>query len=76
MYLLVRWKLQRLNVPAPDSDQVSEVILEFGAGALDLNPGADEALISGTATYNVAEFEPKSDMWMARGLKSHSRSMI
>ena len=34
-------------------------ILEFGAGALDLNPGADEALISGTATYNVAEFEPR-----------------
>lgn len=47
-----------IEVPAPDSDQVSEVILEFGAGALDLNPGADEALVSGTATYNVAEFEP------------------
>jgi len=48
-----------IDVPAPDTDQVSEIVLEFGAGALDLNPGADEALISGTATYNVAEFEPE-----------------
>jgi hypothetical protein len=48
-----------IDVPEPDTDQISEIILEFGAGALDLNPGADDALISGTAVYNVAEFEPK-----------------
>jgi hypothetical protein len=55
-----------IDIPVPDPDQVSKIVLEFGAGALDLNPGADEALISGTATYNVAEFEPKVTLEGAR----------
>lgn len=49
-----------IDVPAPEeSDEIAEVVLKFGAGQLDLNPGTDEALISGTAKYNVEEFEPK-----------------
>jgi hypothetical protein len=48
-----------IDVPELDSDQIAEVILEFGAGSLDLSPGAEDALISGTATYNVAQFEPR-----------------
>jgi hypothetical protein len=49
-----------IDVPAPEeSDEIDEVVLKFGAGQLDLNPGTDEALISGTAKYNVEEFEPK-----------------
>jgi hypothetical protein len=48
-----------IEVPQPDADQISEVILEFGAGELNLSPGADDALISGRATYNVSEFEPR-----------------
>ena len=48
-----------IEVPPPDSSQVSEVRLEFGAGELNLSPGSDEYLVSGTATYNVDEFEPR-----------------
>ena len=48
-----------IEVPPPDSTDISEVRLEFGAGELNINPGSDEYLVSGTATYNVEEFEPK-----------------
>ncbi|HUV27907.1 MAG TPA: toast rack family protein [Anaerolineales bacterium] len=48
-----------IEVPAPDSDEVVKVKLEFGAGELNISPGAGESSVSGTATYNVEEFEPK-----------------
>ncbi len=48
-----------IEVTPPDSNEVSEVRLEFGAGELNLSPGSDEYLVSGTATYNVDEFEPR-----------------
>jgi len=48
-----------IEVPVPDSDEVSKVSFEFGIGELNLSPGADGLLVSGTATYNVEEFEPK-----------------
>ncbi|MBE9473775.1 MAG: hypothetical protein IMY85_02725 [Chloroflexi bacterium] len=48
-----------IEVPVPDSDEVSRVSIEFGAGELNLSPGADGLLVSGTATYNVDEFKPK-----------------
>ena len=52
-------KTFEIEVPAPGSDQVSKVNLEFGAGELNLSPGAGGLLVSGTATYNVDEVEPK-----------------
>lgn len=45
-----------INVPYPDSEEVN-LKLSFGAGELNLSPGANE-LLDGTATYNYAEFEP------------------
>lgn len=48
-----------IEVPPPESDQVTRVKLEFGAGELDIVPGTGESLVSGTATYNVKEFEPE-----------------
>lgn len=48
-----------IEIPAPDSEQVTEVKLEFGAGELNINPGDSDYLVSGTATYNVEEFEPE-----------------
>ena len=48
-----------IEVPAPDSNQVTEVKLEFGAGELNITPGDSEYLVSGSATYNVEEFEPE-----------------
>jgi len=41
-----------------DKQAIAEVTLKFGAGNLDLQPGAVSELISGTATYNVADFKP------------------
>ncbi|MFZ5819585.1 MAG: toast rack family protein [Chloroflexota bacterium] len=32
--------------------------LSFGAGDLRLSPGAEDALVQGTATYNIADFKP------------------
>jgi hypothetical protein len=47
-----------INVPLPtDAAQTVDLSLAFGAGILKLHPGAD-ALVSGTATYNVSDFKP------------------
>lgn len=48
-----------IEVPAPDSNEVSDVKLEFGAGELNISSTDSESLVSGTATYNVVEFEPE-----------------
>ena len=42
--------------PDPDADSV-DVEIAFGAGELFIDPGA-AALIEGTATYNVEDFQP------------------
>lgn len=47
-----------IDIPQPFAGEVSEISLEFGAGELYLSPGSGESLVSGTATYNVEEFEP------------------
>lgn len=43
--------------PAPEADIV-DVEIAFGAGELFINPGAD-ALIEGSAIYNVEDFRPE-----------------
>jgi len=48
-----------IEIPAPDSEQVTEVKLEFGVGELNIDPDDSDYLVSGTATYNVEEFEPE-----------------
>jgi len=48
-----------IEVPAPDSDEVTDVKLEFGAGELNISSTDSESLVSGTATYNVVEFKPE-----------------
>jgi hypothetical protein len=50
---------ENINVPLPSDPQaVTDVTLNFAAGTLKLQPGAEGALVSGTATYNVADFKP------------------
>ena len=50
---------EEIYVPRPDAS-VSQLTLVFGAGDLKINPGAgDEALVYGTAKYNVPEFAPQ-----------------
>lgn len=49
------------NIKVPflaDTQATADVTLNFGAGNLSLQPGAVSELISGTATYNVADFKP------------------
>ena len=48
-----------LFVAKPDGKSVQDVALSFGAGELNLMPGAQKGLIEGTATYNVPDFKPK-----------------
>jgi hypothetical protein len=50
--------VEEIVVEAPaDPEQTSHLSLAFGAGTLKLNPGSD-SLVSGTATFNVADFDP------------------
>jgi hypothetical protein len=49
---------EEINIPAPQAETV-DLSLTFGAGELNIQPGAETALVSGTATYNVADFKPK-----------------
>jgi hypothetical protein len=47
-----------IKVAVPEADEV-RLRLSFGVGKLELSPGAEDALVSGTATYNISDFEPK-----------------
>ncbi len=48
----------QINVPVPTGVTGSvDLSLAFGAGKLNLQPGSAE-LVSGTATYNIADFKP------------------
>jgi hypothetical protein len=49
----------QINVSLPaDTSKAVDLTLDFGAGKLDLHPGSS-ALVTGTATYNVADFKPE-----------------
>jgi len=49
---------EEINVSTPSSSSAN-VKINFGAGKLNLAPGAADALVSGTATYNVPELKPQ-----------------
>ncbi len=48
-----------LFVAKPETEAAQDVQLSFGAGELNLEPGAQKGLIEGTAIYNVADFKPQ-----------------
>lgn len=48
-----------INVPIPNPGETSEVVISFGAGKLFINPSTDQALISGSAIYNVDTLKPE-----------------
>lgn len=52
---------ETIEIPAPDSHSIS-LILNFGAGELALKPGIGSTLVSGSATYNLPEFKPISNI--------------
>ena len=48
-----------INIPfLADKQAIADVTLNFGAGKLNLQPGATGELMKGTAMYNVADFKP------------------
>lgn len=46
-------------VSLPDTGDPVDVMLSFGAGVLDIRPGAEDALIAGTARYNIDDLKPE-----------------
>ena len=42
-----------------DNQAIADVTMNFGAGKLNLQPGATGVLLKGTAMYNVADFKPE-----------------
>jgi hypothetical protein len=48
-----------LAVPVPAEAGDVELTLAFGMGEMTLTPGAASDLVSGVATYNVADFKPE-----------------
>lgn len=49
-----------ISIPLPSSTTaITDLNLVFGAGQMTLNPDQQDALVSGTATYNVTDFKPQ-----------------
>lgn len=50
---------EEIKVPfLSGSESVTDLTFNFGAGSLTLQPGATDALVSGTVRYNADEFKP------------------
>jgi hypothetical protein len=50
---------ENISVPLlADPQATADITIKFGAGTLNLQPGAQNALVDGTASYNVADFKP------------------
>jgi hypothetical protein len=47
----------KITISVPSSG-TARLTLSFGAGELNLNPGAENALVDGTATYNYSKLKP------------------
>jgi len=60
-----------ISIPVPASGEAS-LSIKFGAGKLDLAPGAVDKLAAGTATYNIPDLKPQiqqngSDIQITQG---------
>lgn len=51
-------RTEQIFVSAPGSGETTSVLVEFGAGNLQIQPGASNGLVEGTASYNVDGLEP------------------
>ena len=50
-------RTENINIPNPEGGDAN-LMLAFAAGELNLTPGGSDALVSGTAVYNVDELKP------------------
>lgn len=54
-------RTEEIHIPAPaDPQTTTSLSLDFSAGVLKLQPGAQGALVDGQATYNVDDLKPKT----------------
>ena len=51
--------VDKIQIPLPNRANPFHLELNFGSGELFIGPGAQELLVEGTATYNVAQLEPE-----------------
>ena len=51
--------IESIQVPVPNLNPPLDVNLSFGAGKMTLLPNPGPDLLSGTVTYNVADFKPE-----------------
>jgi hypothetical protein len=51
-------RTEEINIPAPVAEEIN-LTLSFGAGKFELDDGAGDMLVSGTASYNVDDFKPE-----------------
>ncbi len=51
--------IKEIRVPEPADGESNEIILAFGAGELTLSSGAEQAILEGTATFNVEDLRPE-----------------
>jgi hypothetical protein len=55
--------IKEIRVPELDNKaDIAEITLAFGAGELHLSSGAIDALVEGTASYNVFDLKPKIEI--------------
>lgn len=50
---------EEIEIPVPDTAGPVGLTLSFGAGEIELAPGAEGALVSGIIRYNVSDFKPE-----------------
>ena len=50
-----------IMVAAPNGDETTKVRLRFGSGTMNISPGANGALVRGTASYNVENLKTTVD---------------
>ncbi len=51
---------EEININKPDiTSEITDLTINFGLGNLNLSPGAETALVEGTATYNIKDLKPE-----------------
>ncbi len=51
---------KEININKPDATaEITDLSMNFGLGNLYLTPGAETALVKGTATFNIKDLKPK-----------------
>lgn len=50
---------EEIYIPEIESTEPVDLMIDFGAGELEIQPGAENALVTGTARYNIVNFKPE-----------------